>query len=190
MIRFFAVFGCLLISACSTSPYASSNAVGARAPTTAASVISSALGNAASSASEQQAVVPEARVTPAAFAVPTPQITPVSRPVARPGAPVLDGFTSLRPLARPTAAPAVLFATGPIESACRAVQEDAKATAQCGCVQAVANLTLSPAAQRRGAAFFKDPQRAQDIRQSSSALNAAFWEEWAAYGAQAETLCD
>lgn len=84
---------------------------------------------------------------------------------------------------------AVLFATGPIEKACRASGRSQSSRARCGCVQAVADMSLSAADQRRGASFFKDPHSAQEIRQSDNPRNERFWKRWSAFGDQAERLC-
>jgi len=48
---------------------------------------------------------------------------------------------------------------------------------------------LSGADQRRAARFFADPHRAQEVRQSSRADDAAFWLRYIAFGEQAEALC-
>jgi hypothetical protein len=86
-------------------------------------------------------------------------------------------------------APAVAFATGPIQQACQAQGRKAASRARCGCIQAVADWTLSAQDQRRGAGFFRDPHAAQEVRQSDSASNERFWLAWKAYGEQAEEFC-
>lgn len=83
----------------------------------------------------------------------------------------------------------VLFATGPISSACLAAGRRDASRVRCGCVQAVANMSLSASDQRRGIVFFDDPQRAQDTRQADGASNEAFWQRWKAFGTDAERLC-
>ncbi|MEP5732017.1 MAG: hypothetical protein ABJL67_21885 [Sulfitobacter sp.] len=85
--------------------------------------------------------------------------------------------------------PSVLFATGPIQSACRAQGRKAASTARCGCIQAVANQELSSAQQRRGASYFKDPGKLQEVRQSDVASNERFWLAWKAYSQRAASLC-
>ena len=87
------------------------------------------------------------------------------------------------------AAPTVLYATGPIAQACRGGGRKQASRARCGCVQAVANRSLSAADQRRGARFFNNPQHAQDIRQSDNASNERFWKAWKAFGDDAARLC-
>jgi len=89
----------------------------------------------------------------------------------------------------PTIAPAVMFATGPIYSACRDAGRKQASRAQCGCVQAVANQSLDSSDQRRGAGFFSDPQEAQDVRTSDRAIDERFWLRWKAYGDRAAQIC-
>ena len=83
----------------------------------------------------------------------------------------------------------VAFATGPIERACRASGRTAASQARCGCVQAVADRSLSPGDQRRGAAYFKDPHALQEVRQSDTANHERFWLAWKAFGQTAESIC-
>ena len=87
------------------------------------------------------------------------------------------------------AAPAVLFATGPIYSACRGGGRDQASRARCGCVQAVANQSLGSEEQRRGAGFFDDPHRAQEVRQSDRSSDERFWRKWRDFGNEATRLC-
>jgi hypothetical protein len=87
------------------------------------------------------------------------------------------------------AAPVVLFATGPIYSACMSDGRRSASRARCGCVQAVADLELSGSEQRRGAGYFKNPHALQQVRQSDSSSNERFWRAWKAYGQRAEGLC-
>ena len=87
------------------------------------------------------------------------------------------------------APPVVMFATGPIQKACQAQGRKAATRGRCGCVQAVANQSLSAGDQRRGASYFKDPHKLQEVRQSSNPGNERFWRDWKAYGERAEQLC-
>ncbi|WP_223422285.1 hypothetical protein [Tateyamaria pelophila] len=82
-----------------------------------------------------------------------------------------------------------LFATGPIYSACQSSGRRAASRERCGCVQAVANTTLSPEEQRRGAGFFSDPHEAQEVRQSDKSRDERFWGKWRAYSNRAAQLC-
>eukprot|EP00581_Thalassiosira_minuscula_P023798 CAMPEP_0184417636 /NCGR_PEP_ID=MMETSP0738-20130409/16004_1 /TAXON_ID=385413 /ORGANISM="Thalassiosira miniscula, Strain CCMP1093" /LENGTH=120 /DNA_ID=CAMNT_0026777413 /DNA_START=30 /DNA_END=392 /DNA_ORIENTATION=- len=85
--------------------------------------------------------------------------------------------------------PAVLFATGPIYSACQKAGRKQASRARCGCVQAVADRSLNTDDQRRGAAFFDDPHQAQVVRQSDRGADERFWQKWKAYGADAARMC-
>ena len=83
----------------------------------------------------------------------------------------------------------VAFASGPIQQACQAAGRKSASRARCGCIQAVADWTLSPQDQRRGAGYFSNPQALQDARQSDGTANARFWEAWKAYGREAAEFC-
>ena len=78
---------------------------------------------------------------------------------------------------------------GPIEKACLRSDRDAANRSVCGCVQDAANLTLTSADQKLAASFFKNPQKAQDIRQSDRRSHEDFWERYREFGAAAETFC-
>lgn len=79
--------------------------------------------------------------------------------------------------------------TGPIARACNGSDRQAANRQSCACIQVVANQRLSSADQRRGARFFGDPERAQDVRLSDTPANDAFWERWTAFGEAAEAQC-
>ncbi|NRB05129.1 MAG: arginine transporter [Rhodobacteraceae bacterium] len=81
------------------------------------------------------------------------------------------------------------FATGPIQQACQQAGRKSASRVRCGCVQAVANRSLSSSDQRRGAGFFSDPQKAQDVRQSDLGSNERFWDRWVEFGTQARQIC-
>ncbi len=83
----------------------------------------------------------------------------------------------------------VLFAQGPISTACMQSRRNEASRARCGCVQAVADRSLSGAEQRRGAKLFADPHLAQVVRQSDRSSDEAFWRNWKAFGDTAATLC-
>lgn len=90
------------------------------------------------------------------------------------------------PLALTTALPA---AAGPIESACLRSDRAAASRRLCGCVQEVADRTLRPADQRRAARFFADPDRAQDVRMSTSDRDNDFWDRYRRFGEAAAATC-
>jgi hypothetical protein len=85
--------------------------------------------------------------------------------------------------------PVVQFASGPIASACQSAGRKQATRSHCGCVQAVANRSLSRSEQIRGASFFKNPQKAQDTRQSDNPASERFWKKWKAYGTDAARQC-
>ena len=94
-----------------------------------------------------------------------------------------------RDVARGYQAPAVLYATGPIQAACQRAGRKAASRARCGCVQAVADRELSARDQRRGAGYFSDPHALQEVRQSDNSGNERFWKAWKAYGQRAAEVC-
>ncbi|SIS67588.1 hypothetical protein [Phaeovulum vinaykumarii] len=77
---------------------------------------------------------------------------------------------------------------GPIDGACMRAGR-ANDPALCKCIQRAADLTLTRADQRRAAGFFKDPHKAQEVRQSDRASDAAFWRRYRNFGDTAEAYC-
>ncbi len=86
------------------------------------------------------------------------------------------------------AVPAVAVA-GPIENACNRSDRPGATRAMCRCVDQVARQHMTRAEQRRAARFFRDPQRAQDVRMSRRAGDSEFWQRYRAFGAAAERAC-
>jgi hypothetical protein len=84
---------------------------------------------------------------------------------------------------------AVQFASGPIHTACTRQGRRGASSARCGCVQAAANLTLTPGEQRIGARYFEDPELLQKMKLSDTPQNERFWDTWARFAETAETLC-
>lgn len=78
---------------------------------------------------------------------------------------------------------------GPISSACMRADRDAANRQLCGCIQQVADQTLRGSDQRRVVSFFKDPDRAQDVKMSKRDADDAFWERYKAFADQAEAYC-
>lgn len=85
-------------------------------------------------------------------------------------------------------APATL-AKGPISKACLQADRKAANLRLCGCVQAVANGSLSKSDQKLAASFFRDPHKAQVIRQSDNTGNEAFWKRYKAFAAKSGQVC-
>ncbi|MEO8241332.1 MAG: hypothetical protein ABI832_03415 [bacterium] len=80
-------------------------------------------------------------------------------------------------------------AAGPIGAACMQSHRSAASSALCSCIQQVADVTLPGADQRRAAAFFRDPDKAQQVRMSKSRNDDAFWARYTAFGQKAEAYC-
>ncbi len=76
-----------------------------------------------------------------------------------------------------------------IERACMRSDRDAKSRALCGCIQQAADLTLNPSDQKLASSFYKDPQKAQDMRQSPSRTHERFWDRYREYAQVARTFC-
>lgn len=112
---------------------------------------------------------------------PAMSLKPVGRGVV-PAAPVLAS-------AQPEPPVVLAAAKGPIYTACRKAGRKAATASRCGCIQAVADRELSASQQRRGAGYFKSPQKLQDVRQSNAGSNEAFWKAWKAFGQSATRSC-
>lgn len=80
-------------------------------------------------------------------------------------------------------------ASGPISDTCLASDRKARSPALCGCIQAVANQTLSGAEQRRAIGFYRDPHDAQEVRTSQRPTDQRFWAAYKAYADRAERIC-
>jgi len=75
-----------------------------------------------------------------------------------------------------------------LERAC--IKSDRRASRSlCTCIQRVADFELTRSDQRRGAKFFRDPQLAQDTRQSDRADSEVFWKKWKKFGDTAAAAC-
>lgn len=78
---------------------------------------------------------------------------------------------------------------GPIDRACITSDRKARSPRLCACIQQVADRTLSRRDQRMAAKFFRDPQMAQDIRQSDNQNHEIFWRKYRAFGETAAAMC-
>ncbi|MBA86309.1 hypothetical protein ACSSNL_07555 [Thalassobius sp. S69A] len=79
---------------------------------------------------------------------------------------------------------------GPIERACMSSPRKAAGWQLCGCIQRVADQTLTRSDQRMAAKFFSDPHHAQEIRQSDNSRHEAFWLRYKDFGANAAASCN
>jgi len=89
----------------------------------------------------------------------------------------------------PAAIVPIRTASGPISRACMASDRKARSNTRCGCIQAVANDTLSSSDQRLAVSFYADPHKAQVIRQSDNPRHEAFWKAYTGYSEAAATAC-
>ncbi|MDZ7711097.1 MAG: hypothetical protein U5K36_14400 [Roseovarius sp.] len=80
-------------------------------------------------------------------------------------------------------------ASGPISDACLSSGRKARSPALCGCIQAVANDSLSRADQRRAVGFYRDLHEAQEVRTSQRPADQRFWKVYKAYADRAERIC-
>jgi hypothetical protein len=78
---------------------------------------------------------------------------------------------------------------GPVEKACLKSGSDTASPELCGCIQQVADLTLSGADQKLAASFIRDPDKAQEIRTSDNAKHEEFWLRYKSFGESAEAVC-
>jgi len=121
-----------------------------------------------------------------------PRPAPISAPI--PITPTVVGVTTPG-VAQPSPTPVAVvpvarpFASGPVQQACMASERKARSRELCGCIQAVANTTLSSSQQRLAVTFYGDPQRAQEIRQSDNPSHEEFWKDYRDYGDAAERTC-
>lgn len=76
-----------------------------------------------------------------------------------------------------------------LERACLNSDRASASPELCGCIQRVADQVLTRSDQRLAASFFKDPQRAQDIRQSDRSDHEAFWKRYRTFGDTATKVC-
>jgi len=76
-----------------------------------------------------------------------------------------------------------------IETACNRSDRQDSNRAVCGCIQDAANLTLDKSDQKLAATFFRNPERAQVIRQSETSRNERFWERYEQFGVTAQEFC-
>lgn len=77
---------------------------------------------------------------------------------------------------------------GPISRACMDAGKT-RNNSVCGCIQQVANATLTSSDQRLAAKIFRKPQMAQDIRMSDSSSHEVFWKRYKVFGATASKTC-
>jgi hypothetical protein len=79
--------------------------------------------------------------------------------------------------------------SGDLSEACLDANRTAASPQLCSCVQRVANQSLSRSDQSRAAAFFDNPQLAQDTRQSDRSSDEAFWLRYRGFADLATQVC-
>lgn len=98
-------------------------------------------------------------------------------------------FVALAAFASALTVPATPVEAKQIQRACARSDRSAATPQLCGCIQRVADQILTRSDQRLAARFFKDPQKAQDIRQSDSSTHEAFWKRYRTFGSTAANVC-
>lgn len=78
---------------------------------------------------------------------------------------------------------------GPIERACLKSDRPGVSRGLCGCIQDAADKTLNRGDQRRAVKFFRDPHKAQVVRQSDNRRDEQFWQRYKKFGATAAAYC-
>ena len=79
--------------------------------------------------------------------------------------------------------------SGTIGQACMEGGRSAANPRVCGCIQGVADQTLSRGEQSRVAAWFSEPDQAQAWRVRDDAGSEAFWRRYRSFADQSERLC-
>ncbi len=80
-------------------------------------------------------------------------------------------------------------AAGPVETACLKSGAENANPEICGCIQQVADMTLSGADQKLAAKVIRNPDKAQEIRASDNAKHEEFWLRYKNFGETAEAYC-
>lgn len=80
-------------------------------------------------------------------------------------------------------------AGGRIERACKSSDRLSGRGEVCQCIQQVADRMLTRSDQKLAATFFKDPHKAQEIRQSDKRRHEKFWTRYKQFGATAARSC-
>lgn len=78
---------------------------------------------------------------------------------------------------------------GPLQRACMSSDRKAKSRGMCRCLDKVAKGRLSSGEQRLAATFFKDPHKAQEIRQSDNRMHEKFWKKYKVYSGAVSRRC-
>ena len=78
---------------------------------------------------------------------------------------------------------------GALKRACVKSDRSAANPALCGCIQRIADQTLTRSEQRMVSKFFRDPNLAQQVRKSDTTRDDQFWVRYMAFGKTARASC-
>lgn len=78
---------------------------------------------------------------------------------------------------------------GPLNRACLKSDRSAANRRLCRCMQKVANRELRHRDQRIVASFFKDPHKAQELRQSDRRAHEQFWTRYKTFSSTFASAC-
>ncbi|MBT9382944.1 hypothetical protein KM176_03630 [Pseudooceanicola sp. CBS1P-1] len=78
---------------------------------------------------------------------------------------------------------------GPIDNACMSSGQRQANARVCSCLQAVANQTLGRGDQKLAAKLMMKPEMIDDLRQSPSGDQRAFWSRYTIFGTAAQNSC-
>lgn len=82
------------------------------------------------------------------------------------------------------------LAGGTIERACIKADRPNATRSLCGCIQRVANATLTGGERTKVAKFFSDPHKSQATRQSDRISDERFWKKYKKFGAVVAQYCN
>ena len=78
---------------------------------------------------------------------------------------------------------------GALKRACLKSDRQAASRRMCRCMQQVADRELRRSDQKLAASFFKDPHKAQEIRQSDNLSHERFWKRYKEFSTVFATNC-
>lgn len=78
---------------------------------------------------------------------------------------------------------------GPMKRACLKSDRKAASRRMCRCMQQVADRELRSSDQKLAASFFKDPHKAQEIRQSDRLSHERFWKRYKEFSTTFAATC-
>ncbi|MGR3801884.1 hypothetical protein [Marinibacterium profundimaris] len=103
--------------------------------------------------------------------------------------PLLTPLTLVPVVAVPMMLAPAQAEAGPIKRACMASERRNASDSLCSCLDQVARSSLKRSDQRKASRFFKDPQKAQETRQSDNPKDEAFWLRYRDFTTLAAATC-